>query len=61
MGEEAPAIAGRAFDDCDPFTGDHLEATVSWRGESDLEGLAGRPVRLRLRMRRARVHALWFT
>ncbi len=56
----APAIAGRAFGDCDPISGDHLSHTVTWRGQSDLSDWAGRPIRVQLRMRRARLYALQF-
>ena len=56
----APAIAGRAFEDCDPISGDHLSHTVTWRGQSGLSDWACRPVRVRLRMRRARLYALQF-
>ena len=54
----APALPGRAFEDCDPISGDHLDHTVTWRGESDLSAWSGRPVRLRFRMRRARLYSL---
>ena len=53
-------IAGRAFGDCDPITGDALRHTVTWKGESDLSPWAGETVRLRLRLRRARLHAFQF-
>ena len=56
----APAIEGRSFEDCDPITGDSVSHTVTWRGESDLSQWAGRPVRVRLRMRRARIYAMQF-
>ena len=56
----APAIAGRSFEDCDRITGDHLAKTVAWKGESDLSSWAGRPVRVRLQMRRAKLYALQF-
>ena len=53
--------AGRSFGDCDLITGHELLShTVTWKGESDLSALAGRPVRLRFRMKRARLYALWF-
>lgn len=53
--------AGRSFGDCDPITGHELLShTVTWKGESDLSALAGRPVRLRFRMKRARLYAVWF-
>ena len=56
----APAIPGRAFEDCDPISGDHLDRTVTWRGQADLSAWSGRPVRLRIRMRRARLYSLRF-
>ena len=56
----APKIPGRTFEDCDPIRGDHVHKTVTWRGESDLSGWAGKPVRLRFRMRRASIYAMGF-
>ena len=53
-------MPGRSFEDCDPITGDNLRRTVSWRGESDISQLIGKPVRLRLRMRRAHLYAIQF-
>ena len=54
----APALPGRAFEDCDPISGDYLAHTVTWKGESDLSAWSGRPVRLRFRLRRARLYSL---
>ena len=51
-------VAGRTFEECDPISGDLLKHSVTWRGESDLSAWAGKPVRLRFRMRRARLHAI---
>ena len=56
----AQAPSGRAMADCDPITGDNLERTVTWKGESDLSALRGKLVRLRFYMRRARLYALKF-
>jgi hypothetical protein len=53
-------IEGRAFSDCDRITGDALSQTVTWNGASDLSSWAGQAMRLRLRLRRARLHALQF-
>ena len=53
-------VSGRTFEECDPISGDRLKHTVTWRGESDLSAWAGKPVRLRFRMRRARLHAIQF-
>ena len=53
-------ILGRTLLDCDTITGDALDGTVTWGGESDLSAWSGRPVRLRIEMTRARLHALHF-
>ena len=56
----AEPVAGRTFDECDPISDDALNSTVTWNGESDLSAWAGKTVRLRLRMRRARLYAIRF-
>ena len=56
----AETVPGRTFEDCDPIFGDHLKHTVTWRGDSDLSAWAGKPVRMRLQMRRARLYAIQF-
>ena len=56
----AQTVAGRGLEDCDPFSGDSLKHTVTWKGESDLSAWAGKPMRMRLQMRRARLYAIQF-
>ena len=56
----AEPAAGRTLEECDPISGDALKGTVTWNGESDLSAWAGKPVRLRLKMRRARLYAIQF-
>lgn len=56
--ESATAIPCRSFDECDPFTGDSVSHTVTWNGEADISQWANCPIRLRVRMRRARLYAL---
>ena len=41
-------VPGRSLDDCDEIFGDDIERVVSWRGNSHVGELAGRPVRLRV-------------
>jgi hypothetical protein len=53
-------IPGRTFADCDPVTGDAPSHTVTWDGSADLASWAGTLVRLRMRLKRARLHALQF-
>jgi hypothetical protein len=53
-----PATVPRhTMDDCDLLTGDMLNHVVTWRGQFDLTPWAGRIVRLRFYLRRARLHA----
>lgn len=53
-------VPGYALVDCDPLIGNDLHLPVRWRGESDLAAMAGQVVRLRLRLREARLYALQF-
>lgn len=60
MFSSSDGITAHTYDDCDPVTGDALKHTITWNGESDLSAWAGKPVRLRFRMLRARLHAFQF-
>ena len=53
-------IAGRGFNDSDEISGSHIDHTVTWNGESDVSKWNGKTVRLRFKMRRARLYSLWF-
>ena len=60
-------IEGYDWDDCLPITGDHLAAKLRWKQHADLSALAGRRVRVELRLYDARLYAvraecgLWYT
>ena len=41
-------LPGRALTDCDEIFGDDIERVVSWRGDANVDDLAGHPVRLRV-------------
>ena len=56
----AQPVPGRTLAECDPIRGDVLDGTVTWNGQSDLSAWAGKQVRLRLEMDRARLHSLRF-
>jgi len=53
-------VPGYALDDADMIHGNHIRVTCTWRGESDVAALAGRPVRLRFVMRAAKLYAFEF-
>ena len=54
-------IPGFSLDDCPEIIGDRLDQSVRWREGSNLEKLAGQPVRLRFHLRDADLFALRFT
>ena len=56
----ANAIPGFSFADNDFFSGDSLNHQVSWNGNPDVSFCAGKPIRIRLKMRRSRLHAFRF-
>ncbi len=57
---EGEAISGFTRRDCDRITGDSVGKIVTWRGNSDVGKLAGTPIRLRIRLRKARLYAFGF-
>ena len=58
--EQGCPAPGLSFEDMDGLFGDDLDAVVNWRGGGDLSRLAGRPVRLRFRLKDADVFSLRF-
>jgi hypothetical protein len=48
-------------DEADEIIGDSIARTVSWKGEADVSGLAGRPVRLRVILKDADLYSIRFT
>lgn len=53
-------IEGFTADDCDELIGDFVLHQVTWKGNGDVSGLAGTPVRLRFVMNDADLYALQF-
>jgi len=60
LDETGQPIPGYGLPECDPISGDHTAATVTWGGKSDLKALAGRLVQLRVELRRAKLYAFQF-
>ncbi|MFN7922973.1 MAG: hypothetical protein U0Q16_22915 [Bryobacteraceae bacterium] len=58
--ESGKPIPGYALTDADAINGDNVRAVASWGGRSDVSVLAGKPVRLRFKMRSARLYAFQF-
>jgi len=53
-------VKGLAKDDCDLLRGSSTAKAVTWKGESDVSCLAGKPIRLRITMRDVRLYAFQF-
>ena len=53
-------IEGFSLDACKPLEGDEIKKTVAWKSGSDLSRLAGKPVRLRIRLSGADLYSLQF-
>jgi hypothetical protein len=51
---------GFAMVDSERLYGDEIAHTVSWQGGSDVSALAGRPVRLRIRLKDADMYSFQF-
>ena len=52
-------ISGYTFDDCVPLKEvDALEAPLRFQDKADLGGLMNRPIRLQMKFRGARIHAM---
>ncbi len=53
-------LPGFRLDECDLIYGDRIERAVTWAGRSELQDLAGRPVRLRFEIKDADLYSLRF-
>jgi hypothetical protein len=47
--------------DCEEVGGNFVEQCMYWKGSADVSALAGRPVRLRIDLKRAKLFAFQFT
>ena len=58
--EKGKPIEGYAKEDCDEVVGNYVAKTITWRGNQDVSKLAGKPVRLHILMRNAKLYAFQF-
>jgi len=54
------SIKGHTLDDCQPITGGHIDAPLTWNGSADVSHLRGQMVRLRFDLYRADLFAIRF-
>ncbi len=59
--EAGRPIPGFTLADCEEIGGNFIDQRVYWKGSSDVSALAGKPVRIRLNMKRAKLYAFQFT
>jgi hypothetical protein len=57
---EGRPIPGFAMDDCEEIGGNFMDQRVYWRGQHDVSSLAGTPVRLKFKLKRAKLYAFQF-
>jgi hypothetical protein len=53
-------IPGYGLAQAGELNGNHVRMPVTWKGRADVSALAGKPVRLHIRMRAARLYAFQF-
>ncbi|WP_165251846.1 hypothetical protein [Paludisphaera soli] len=58
---EGRPIPGFALADCEEIGGDFVDQRVYWKGNPDVSALAGRPVRIHFKLKRAKLYAFQFT
>ena len=58
--ETGQPIPGFTMADCPPTFGDEIERVVSWKKGSDLSALAGKPIRLRVRLKDGDLYSIRF-
>jgi len=58
-GRHAP-LANFSFDDADTLSTTDINQLVSWNGNSDLSSLQGKPIRLRIHFKNAKLYAFQF-
>ena len=59
--ESGRPIPGFTLDECEEIGGNFLDQAVYWKGNHDVSALAGRPVRIYFKLRRAKLYAFQFT
>ncbi|HTI52306.1 MAG TPA: hypothetical protein VL475_15190 [Planctomycetaceae bacterium] len=54
-------IPGFSVADCEEIGGNFIDQQVYWKGKSDVSSLAGKPVRVRINLKRGKLYAFQFT
>jgi hypothetical protein len=59
-GEDGEALPGYALPDCEEICGNYIDQAVHWKGGRDLTHLIGKPVRMHVKLTRAKLYAFQF-
>lgn len=59
--ERGQPIPGFALEDCEEIGGNFIDQAVYWKGRPDVSSLAGKPVQIQFKLRRAKLYAFQFT
>ena len=59
--EAGKPLPGFTLQDCEEVGGNYIDQVVYWKGKPDVSALAGKPVRLYLKLTRAKLYAFQFT
>lgn len=60
IGKDGKPVRGFGLADCVPLKGDGIEQAVNWRSKADLGTLTGRPVQLRIELKKASLYSFQF-
>ena len=58
--EAGKPIPGYTLNDCDRILTNDVAHVVRWKGNADVTPLAGKPIRLKITMRSAKLYAFQF-
>ena len=59
MRRDGEPVDGLRAEDCKPLTGDLIDARARWEGKSDMRAVSGSDVRLKFRLRNAKLYSFW--
>lgn len=58
---EGHPLPGFALSDCEEIGGNFIDQQVYWKGSADVSSLAGKPIRIHFKLKRAKLYAFQFT
>jgi len=58
---EGQPIPGHTHADCEEITGNFIDQAVYWKGNPDVGSLAGKPIRMHIQLKRAKLYAFQFS